>query len=188
MAKITDGLRRIGAVALAAIAMASSPASAALLLPGLEINAVSQVEGNSGTTQFVFTVSLGSAAPVGGVSFDIATADESATAGLDYLARSLTGQTIAEGQTSYSFTVDVLGDLLVESVDPNPSLRYELFLVYVTNLSNALGVDTVGEGFILDDDVARAVPEPASLALALASLASLAGLAAVRGRAGRPPG
>lgn len=182
MVQIISGLRRISAVALAALATVSSPAGAAVLAPGLEINAVSLAEGNSGTVQFVFTVSLGDAAPVGGVSFDITTADLSATAGIDYLAKSLTGQTIAEGQWSYSFTVDVLGDLLVESVGPQPFDRYEDFAVYVTNLVNAVGVDTVGEGFILDDDVARAVPEPASLALALASLGALVG---VRGRAAR---
>lgn len=187
MFRITTGLRRISAVALSAIAMAGAPASAASIgsEPSLSINTVSLVEGDSGTTQFVFTVSLDSAAPVGGVRFDIATADDSAIAGLDYVAKSLTDQSIAAGQLTYTFTVDVLGDLLVESIGPLPGQQYEAFLVNVRILTNAVAMDNVGEGFILDDDVARAVPEPASLALAMASLAALA---AVRGRARRLPG
>ena len=51
----------------------------------LSVNDVTQAETNAGTTDFVFTVSLSAPAPTGGVTFDIATADSSATvAGLDY--------------------------------------------------------------------------------------------------------
>src|SRR4029450_914923 len=46
--------------------------------PTLSINDVSLNEGNTGTTTFTFTVSLSSPAPAGGVTFDIATADNSA--------------------------------------------------------------------------------------------------------------
>ncbi len=47
--------------------------------PTISINDVSQAEGNSGTTNFAFTVSLSSPAPAGGVSFDINSADGTAT-------------------------------------------------------------------------------------------------------------
>ena len=43
--------------------------------PNLTINDVSLNEGNAGTTNFLFTVSLSAPAGAGGVTFDIATAD-----------------------------------------------------------------------------------------------------------------
>ena len=58
--------------------------------PTLSINDVTQAEGNSGTTNFTFTVSLDSPAGAGGVTFDIATSDGSAAATSDYVAQSLT--------------------------------------------------------------------------------------------------
>jgi hypothetical protein len=66
--------------------------------PNFSINDVSQAEGNAGTTTFTFTVSLSAPALAGGVTFDIATQDNTATtADGDYVARSLTGQTILQG-------------------------------------------------------------------------------------------
>ncbi|UYV16554.1 putative Ig domain-containing protein [Porphyrobacter sp. ULC335] len=112
--------------------------------PGLTINDVTVTEGNSGTTSATFTVSLAAAAPAGGVTFDIATANGTATAGSDYTAQSLSGQTIAAGSTSATFTVSVTGDLLDE---PNES-----FFVNVTNVTNATVVDGQGLGTISDDD------------------------------------
>ncbi len=50
---------------------------------GLSIADVSLSEGNSGTTTLSFTVSLSVSAPVGGVTFDITTADSTASAGND---------------------------------------------------------------------------------------------------------
>jgi hypothetical protein len=45
------------------------------------------------------------------VSFDIATADDTATeADNDYVGQSLAGQSIAEGDSSYQFSVTVNGD------------------------------------------------------------------------------
>ena len=70
--------------------------------PSLSINDVSLAEGDSGTTAFDFTVSLSAIAGPGGVTFDIATSDGTATvADNDYTARSLTGQTIPAGSSSY---------------------------------------------------------------------------------------
>ena len=63
-------------------------------LPNLVINDVTANEGNAGITNFTFTVSLSAPAGPGGVSFDIATANGTATAGVDYVASSLTSQTI----------------------------------------------------------------------------------------------
>ncbi|WP_171984657.1 putative Ig domain-containing protein [Hydrogenophaga sp. A37] len=113
-------------------------------LPTLTINDVTAAEGNAGTTNFTFTVSLSTPAGPGGVTFDIATANGTATAGVDYVANSLTGQTIPAGSSTYSFTVLVNGDTLNE-----PS---ETFFVNVTNVTNAVVGDAQGLGTIVNDD------------------------------------
>src|SRR5688572_6105557 len=111
----------------------------------LSVNDVSAIEGNSGTTTFTFTVSLSSAAGTGGVTFDIGTADGTASAGSgDYVANTLTGQTIPEGSSSYTFSVVVSGDAEVE---PD-----ETFLVNVTNVTGATVTDGQGQGTIQTDD------------------------------------
>lgn len=111
----------------------------------LSVDDVSQSEPDSGSTTYTFTVSLSAPAPTGGVSFDIATADGSATASSDYIANALTGQTIAAGSSSYSFDVTVNGD-----TTPEPD---ETFFVRVTNLSGALAGDAEGQGTIVNNDV-----------------------------------
>jgi uncharacterized protein YhjY with autotransporter beta-barrel domain len=113
-------------------------------LPNLTINDVTASEGNAGVTNFTFTVSLSAPAGPGGVTFDIATANGTATAGIDYVANSLTGQTIPAGSSTYTFTVQVNGDALNE-----PS---ETFFVNVTNVVNAVVVDGQGVGTIVNDD------------------------------------
>jgi predicted extracellular nuclease len=118
-------------------------------LPTLSINDVSVVEGNSGTTNASFTVSLSAPAPVGGITFDIATADNTATiANADYDAKSLTSQTIAAGDNSYTFTVLVNSDAAFE-----PS---ETFFVNLTNIVGASATDAQGQGTITNDDLAPA--------------------------------
>ena len=118
--------------------------------PTISIDDVSLAEGNAGTTNFIFTVSLSASAPAGGVTFDIATADGTATtANNDYVARSLTGQTIPAGSSSYSFTVLVNGDTAIEV--------NESFQVNLTNVVGAtLGEHTSGLGTIINDDATAA--------------------------------
>lgn len=117
----------------------------------LNINDVSLNEGNAGTTSFTFTVTLTAPAGPGGVTFNIATADGTAqddnpaTEDNDYVAKSLTGQTIPAGSSTYAFTVLVNGDTTVE---PN-----ETFFVNVSNITNANAGDTQGMGTIVNDDV-----------------------------------
>lgn len=112
----------------------------------LSINDVTLNEGNSGTTTFTFTVSLSSPAGAGGVTFDIATADNTATSPSDFTAKSLTGQTIPSGSSTYAFSVLVNGDTTDE---PD-----ETFFVNVTNVTGVSSVtDGQGLGTILNDDV-----------------------------------
>ena len=82
------------------------------IAPNLNISSVSQNEGDAGTTTFTFTVSLDAPAPAGGVTFDIATADGTAIAPVDYTAKQLLTQTIAAGDTSYTFDVLVNGNTI----------------------------------------------------------------------------
>jgi hypothetical protein len=123
--------------------------------PVLNINDVTMNEGDSGTTIFTFTVTSTLPAPAGGITFDIATADGTAqddnpaSEDNDYTAKSLTSQTIPATQTTYTFDVTVNGDTLVE---PN-----EIFLVNVTNASNATAGDGTGQGTIQNDDTATLV-------------------------------
>lgn len=111
----------------------------------LSIDDVSANEGDSATTTFDFTVSLSAPAGPGGVTFDIATADDTATAPSDYTTNSLTGQTIPAGSTSYTFSVLVNGD---SSAEAN-----ETFFVNVTNIVGATAADVQGQGTIVNDDV-----------------------------------
>ena len=110
----------------------------------LTINDVSTSEGNSGTTSFDFTITLSGPAGAGGVTFDIATADGTAAAPSDYTAKSLTGQTIPAGSSTYTFSVLVNGDT---DVEPD-----ETFSVNVTNVTGATVVDGQGQGTIVNDD------------------------------------
>ena len=113
--------------------------------PNLSINDVSLIEGNSGTVTASFTVSLSTAAPAGGVTFDIATANNTATtADSDYVANLLTGQTIAAGNTTYIFNVLINGD--------NTAELTESYFVNVNNVVGATVVDGQGSGTITNDD------------------------------------
>jgi uncharacterized protein len=112
---------------------------------GLSIDNVTAQEGNSGSTSFDFSVSLSEPAGPGGVSFDIATTDGSATtADNDYVGNALFAQTIPEGSTDYTFSVTVNGDMTVE---PD-----QTFFVNATNVTGAPVRDGQGVGTIVDDD------------------------------------
>jgi hypothetical protein len=108
----------------------------------LAISDVTTAEGNTGTTAFVFTVSL-SAPSNQAVSINYATADATSTAGRDYQAGSGT-LTIPAGQTTGTITVLVNGDRLSE---PN-----ETFVVNLSNPTNATIADGKGVGTIMDDE------------------------------------
>jgi len=120
--------------------------------PTLSINDVSQAEGNSGTTIYNFTVTLSAAAPAGGVTFNIATSDSTATvASGDYVAASAVGASIPAGATTFNFAVTVNGDALAEPT--------ETFLVTITNISsNAVAGDVSGLGTISNDDAVVTTP------------------------------
>jgi hypothetical protein len=118
-----------------------------VVLPSLSINDISLAEGDAGTTDFIFTVTL-SAAVSFPVSVDYATADGTATAGVDYVAASGT-LTFAPGVVSQPITVTVNGD-----TTPEP---HETFLVNLSDAVNATITDAQGVGTILNDDAALSI-------------------------------
>ncbi|MFM6617058.1 MAG: Calx-beta domain-containing protein, partial [Microcystis panniformis] len=115
----------------------------------LSINDVTVTEGNSGTTNAVFTVSLSSAASTV-VSVNYATANGTATAGTDYTAIPPTTLTFNPGETSKTITVAVNGDNQVE--------LNETFFLNLSNLqangSNVTLADNQGQGTINNNDSA----------------------------------
>ncbi len=103
------------------------------------INDVTVTEGNSGTTDAVFTVTL-SKASTSTVTVQYSTQDNSATAPDDYTAIGLGTVTFNPGQTSKNITVKVKGDLNVEPT--------ETFFVNLSNPTNAaieLGEQGIGK-------------------------------------------
>lgn len=115
---------------------------------GLSINDVSLAEGDSGTQNMRFTVTLDADLP-GGTQVSFATRDGSANAGSDYVAAS--GTLTFAGTQGESQTIDVVinGDTIVEN-DEN-------FLVQLSAPSNADAelTDDAGEGRITNDDTAQ---------------------------------
>jgi hypothetical protein len=111
-------------------------------LPSVAINDVSIGEGNSGTTNAVFTVNL-SAASGQMVTVTYSTANGTATAGSDYVATSGT-LIFNPGETTKSLTVMINGDTFSE---PN-----ETFFVNLTSATSAIIADGQGIGTIVDDD------------------------------------
>ncbi len=113
--------------------------------PFASISDTSAAEGDAGTTPFFFTISLNQPAGAGGVSVDWTTTDGTASAGEDYVAAAATA-TIAEGASSVTISIDVLGDTASE---PD-----ETFAVELSNPVGAELADARGVGTILNDDVA----------------------------------
>ena len=112
-------------------------------IPTLSINNVTALEGNSGTTPFVFTVTL-SAASGQTVTVDFATANATAVAPGDYVTNIGT-LTFNPGTTTQTITIQVVGDAVIE---PN-----ETFTVNLSNATNATVSGTgIGTGTITNDD------------------------------------
>ncbi|WP_190285664.1 Calx-beta domain-containing protein [Montanilutibacter psychrotolerans] len=111
--------------------------------PTLSIGNVSIAEGNAGTSILAFTVMLSRPATTA-ITFNIATANSTAVAGTDYVARSVIGRSIPAGYTSSKFTVAINGDTTVEAS--------EIFLVNLTGAVGATIYDRQAIGTIGNDD------------------------------------
>ena len=111
-------------------------------LPTMTVSDVSVTEGNTGTPNAVFTVTL-STVSGRSVTVNYATANGTATAPSDYTTATGT-LTIPAGNSSGTITVLVQGDTLFE---PN-----ETFFLNLTGATNATITDNQGIGTILNDD------------------------------------
>jgi large repetitive protein len=112
-------------------------------LPSIFINDVSVVEGNSGTVNANFTVSL-SAASGQAVTVGYTTADGTASAAANDYTAGGGNLSFTPGQTTRTVTVPVKGDTIDE---PN-----ETFTVDLSAPGNADIADDQGVGTIADDD------------------------------------
>ncbi|MBY0324701.1 MAG: cellulase family glycosylhydrolase [Reyranella sp.] len=113
-------------------------------LPTLAVADATVSEGNSGTRNLAFTISL-SAAATGPVTVAYATSNGTATAGSDYTAASGT-VTFAAGETSKVVNVQVAGDTVVEA---NETLTLTL-----SSPTGATIADSTAIGTISNDDIA----------------------------------
>jgi hypothetical protein len=131
--------------------------------PSVSIGDVVQAEGNSGTTQFSFTVTL-SAASSSTISVPYATANGTATAGTDFTATSGT-LTFAPGETQKMVVVSVIGDTTLE---PD-----ETFFVNLGTPTNAVLGDAQGQGTIQNDEVGADIFEVNDTAAAAKNLGKI---------------
>ena len=106
----------------------NTPASVNVLTP-ISISSPTLTKGSSGTSNAIFTVTLGAASNAI-VSFDYTTQDGSAVTGRDYTATSST-LAFAPGQTSKTISVPVIGGM-----DWQPDRSFSLAL---SSLTNAVG-------------------------------------------------
>jgi uncharacterized protein len=114
------------------------------ITPSLSISNVSLPEGNSGTTNFNFTVTL-SASPTADVTVNYATADGSATAPSDYAA--------ASGILTFPAGTTVLTQMISVGVNGDTTIEPdETFNVTLSNPANATLVTATGTGTIQNDD------------------------------------
>jgi hypothetical protein len=122
-------------------------------IPTLTIADASVTEGNSGTANALFTVTLSSAS-LQTVTVAYATEDDDATAGSDYIAASGT-LVFAPGQTVKQIAVGVKGNLVKE---PD-----EKFLIHLSGANGALIGDGDAEGTIVNDDNAELTVTPTTV-------------------------
>lgn len=111
--------------------------------PAITINDLAVEEGHSGQTALVFTVTLSKASNKP-VSVNYATADGTAEAGSDYVAKAGT-LTFAPGEKVKTITVLVNGDTEIEA--------HERFTVNLSGAKNASIADAQGVGSVYNDDL-----------------------------------
>ena len=141
--------------------------------PALSVSDTSVNEGNGGTTNAVFTVTL-SAPSVQTVTVNYATASGSATAGVDFTP-AIGTLTFPAGTTSRFLSVPVIGDTLVEG--------NETFTVTLSGPVDAVLARPQGVGTIIDDDA----PPPPSVFTDTTIAQFAAGTVTVSRTSRRPP-
>ena len=132
-------------LALDDFSLIAEPGAPPSACSGLCVADTAVTEGNSGTTNAVFNITLSSPAPVGGVLFDVRTAVDSASNfDNDYGYFEQANVLIAEGGLNAQVTVQVNGD-----TRPEPTERFRLV---ITNVRGASAGDVIGVATIDTDD------------------------------------
>ena len=125
--------------------------------PGISIAPASALEGDSGSADMTFTVTVAYAVTEA-VTVNYATSDGTATAGQDYTAVSNGSVTIVAGNTTSEFTVSVTGD---ETDELNETFKVTISLPLGATAAAITGGDTAAvAGAILDDDPAVVTVAP----------------------------
>jgi CSLREA domain-containing protein len=124
----------------------SACAAGTVVTPTATINNATAFEGNSGTTNFTFTVTLSSPA-AGGETVTFATANGTATSPTDYTAIPAGVVTFLPGATSGTIIVAVNGDTA-----PEPDETFTVTLTGGTGVT--IGTPSTGTGTIQNDDIA----------------------------------
>lgn len=122
--------------------VSNTVATTSVILPKASINDVSVLEGDSGTTDAVFTVSL-SLAPATNTSVRFSTVSQTAVAGKDFFSTNGI-LTFAPGVTTQSFAVRIIGNVINEATK-----TFAVNLSLPTNLTIQKGQ---GIGSILNED------------------------------------
>lgn len=120
-------------------------------VPAISIGNVSTPEGDSGLTPMIFTVTVSPAVAAGGLTFNFATANGSATAPADYQSES-GSRTLVAGDTTTTITVNAVANITPQS--------NRTFTLNLTAINGALPATLSAIGTIQDDDIAnRAIHE-----------------------------
>ncbi len=120
--------------------------------PNFSINSPSVVEGDSGSVNLVFTVTL-SAASMSQYTVDYAQTGGTATSGTDYTAVASNTLTFAANTTTRTVTVSVTGDTVDEG--------NETVVITLSNPSSGTVISTAtGTGTITDDDPKFSINSP----------------------------
>ncbi len=120
--------------------------------PNFSINSPSVVEGDSGSVNLVFTVTL-SAASTSSLTVDYARTGGTATSGTDYTAVASNTLTFAANTTTRTITVSVTGDTVDEG--------NETVVITLSNSSSGTAISTAtGTGTITDDDPKFSINSP----------------------------
>ena len=135
--------------------------------PGISIAPASEPEGDSGSAEMTFTVTLATAVTEA-VTVNYTTSDGTATAGQDYTAVNNGTVTIAAGSTTAEFTVSVTGDetdeldetfnVTISMPEPEPNLNGGSSGEPAAAITG--GDTAVVVGTILDDDPAVVTVAP----------------------------
>lgn len=137
-----DGWLDVATLSLGGVSVLINDRSWPTPPPTVSVGDATVTEGNTGTVNATFTVTLSRASNVN-VTVAYATGNGGATAGSDYRAASGT-LTFAPGETTRTITVPVIGD---RTGEPD-----ETFVVNLSGPTNATIADGQGVGTIADDE------------------------------------